>query len=212
MTGNVMADFSSRGPYLVEPNWLKPDVAAPGVRVLAGATPEPSDGSPGAYFQYLSGTSMAAPHVAGVAALLIGEHPEWTPAIVKSALMTTAGRRILKEDAFTRADPFDQGSGMIKPSDALDPGLAFTSFLPDYLAASCGTATPLIPPDECQSLADDGYSLDPSDLNLPSIAVNGLSGSKTVKRTVRAIAPDQRAMSSMSRRRRASGSRSARPA
>ena len=53
MTENVMADFSSRGPYLTEPNWIKPDITAPGVRILAGATPEPNDGSFGDLFQYL---------------------------------------------------------------------------------------------------------------------------------------------------------------
>lgn len=184
LTGNIMADFSSRGPYTTEPNWLKPDVSGPGVQVLAGSTPEPNSGATGDFFAYLSGTSMATPHVAGIAALLLEAHPDWSPAIVKSALMTTAGRRMVKEDGVTKADPFDLGSGMIIPNRANDPGLAYDSALWEYLAATCGTVTPLVVPDDCQFLADNGYSLDPSDLNLASIAVDGLIGSKTVTRTV----------------------------
>jgi subtilisin family serine protease len=184
LTGNIMADFSSRGAYTTEPNWLKPDVSAPGVQVLAGATPEPNDGTTGDFFQYLSGTSMATPHVTGIAALLLEAHPDWTPAMVKSALMTTAGRRMVKEDGVTKADPFDLGSGMIIPNRAVDPGLAYDSWLYEYLAATCGTVSPLVSPDDCTFLSDNGFSLDPSDLNLASIAVDGLIGSKTVTRTV----------------------------
>ena len=69
MTGNIMAGFSSRGPFPTVPDWIKPDVTAPGVQILAGDTPEPNDGSRGDFFQYLSGTSMSTPHVAGIAAL-----------------------------------------------------------------------------------------------------------------------------------------------
>jgi len=184
MTGDVMADFSSRGPFLTEPNWLKPDVAAPGVQILAGATPEPNDGSHGDFFQYLSGTSMATPHVTGIAALLLEAHPDWSPAIIRSALMTTAGRKTVKEDGVTKADPFDHGAGRIMPNRAVDPGLAYDAGFNDYLAASCGTATPLVSPDDCDALANGGYSLDPSDLNLASIAVDGLIGEKVVHRTV----------------------------
>lgn len=184
LTGNIMADFSSRGPYTTEANWLKPDVAGPGVQVLAGSTPEPNSGATGDFFKYLSGTSMATPHVAGIAALLLEAHPAWTPGIVKSALMTTAGRRMVKEDGVTKADPFDLGSGMIIPNRAVDPGLAYDNGFLDFLAASCGSDTPLVSPDDCTELTGIGFSTDPSDLNLASIAVDGLIGSKTVTRTV----------------------------
>jgi subtilisin family serine protease len=182
MTGDVMADFSSRGPYQ-EGNWLKPDVTAPGVQILAGFTPEPNDGSHGDFFAYLSGTSMATPHVTGIAALLREAHPDWSPAIIRSALMTTAGRGVVKEDGVTKADPFDMGAGRIMPNKAIDPGLAYDAGFNDYLAATCGTDTPLVSSDDCDDLSA-GFSLDPSNLNLPSIAVDGLIGEKVVERFV----------------------------
>ncbi len=80
-TGNLMADFSSRGPFSAEPSWIKPDVTAPGVQILAGMTARAADGSTGDFFQYLGGTSMSTPHVAGIAALLREAHPDWSPAI-----------------------------------------------------------------------------------------------------------------------------------
>ena len=185
MTGKIMADFSSRGPYPVEPNWIKPDVTAPGVRILAGNTPEPNTGIGGDFFQYLQGTSMSTPHVSGIAALIIEEHPDWSPAQVKSAIMTTARKRqVLKEDGVTPADPFDFGSGHIIPNATIDPGLTYDAALPDYIAASCGTVLPLDTPEACAALESAGYSLDPANLNLPSIGINNLIGSKTVRRTV----------------------------
>ena len=181
---NVMADFSSRGPYLTEKNWIKPDITGPGVRILAGATPEPNNGTGGDYFQYLQGTSMSTPHVSGIAALLKEAHPDWSPAQIKSALMTTARRNVVKEDGVTPADPFDMGTGYMVPNSAIDPGLTYDAGLFEYLAASCGTVTPLVSPADCGTLESLGYSSDPADLNLPSIGVWRLLGTKTVRRTV----------------------------
>jgi len=188
MTGDVMANFSSRGPYLTQQNWLKPDVTAPGVQILAGSTPEPNDGSQGDFFAYLSGTSMATPHVTGIAALLLEAHPDWSPAIIRSALMTTTSRKTVKEDGITKADPFDVGAGRIQPNKAIDPGLAYDAGLADYLAATCNTDTPLTDEEDCNTAASFGYSLDPSDLNLPSIAVDGVIGERVVRRFVTNVA------------------------
>ena len=83
-----IAEFSSRGPALANgSDLLKPDLAAPGVSILAAVAPP---GNEGRAFDLYSGTSMASPHIAGLAAFLMGVHPQWTPMMVKSALMTSA--------------------------------------------------------------------------------------------------------------------------
>jgi len=188
MTGNVMADFSSRGPFPTVRDWIKPDITAPGVNILAGATPEPNDGSFGGFFQYLSGTSMSTPHIAGVAALIREAHPDWTPAMIRSAMMTTARQNVVKEDGVTKADPFDFGAGHVEPNKAIDPGLVYDAGFLDYLAGACGTseAAGLFadPAATCASLESAGFSTDASDLNLPSIGIGELPGKQTVTRYV----------------------------
>ncbi|MGD8627170.1 MAG: S8 family serine peptidase, partial [Anaerolineae bacterium] len=114
-TPDVIADFSSRGPWLDLD--LKPDVAAPGVNILSADVPGP--------YGLKGGTSQAAPHVAGAAALLCQMHPDWTPAQVKSALMSTASQTVLDLDEETVADVLTQGAGRIDLSVAGDPGLTF---------------------------------------------------------------------------------------
>jgi subtilisin family serine protease len=135
--GDVMATFSSRGPG---GDWLKPDMAAPGVQILAGTTPTPdsvASGPPGELFQAIAGTSMSAPHVAGAGALLAALHPGWTPGQIKSALTTTATTAVVKEDKVTPTDPFDRGGGRIALDRAGTPGLSFDATAAD-LAAFAG--------------------------------------------------------------------------
>ena len=188
MTGNVMAGFSSRGPYPNVPDWIKPDITAPGVNILAGATPEPNDGSFGGYFQYLSGTSMSTPHIAGLAALIREAHPDWSPEMIKSAIMTTARQNVVKEDGLTKADPFDFGSGHVNANRTIDPGIVYDAGFNDYLAGICGTSEAenvfVNPAATCAALESAGFSTDASDLNLPSIAIGALPGTQTVHRTV----------------------------
>jgi len=181
--GNVMATFSARGPGPVA-DILKPDVTAPGVNILAGYTPETANATPGEQFAYLSGTSMSTPHVAGVAALLLQEHPDWAPSVLKSALMTTARQSVTLSDGETAASPLDFGAGHIVPNDALNPGLVYDVSNDEYDAFACGTESPLLAADRCNALADEGYSFAAADLNQPSIAVARLANERTVRRHV----------------------------
>ena len=192
--GDVMADFSSRGPVGSpgDPNIIRPDVTAPGVNILAGNTPTPETGRPGQLFQSISGTSMSSPHVAGLYALLKQAHPDWSPAVAKSALMTTARQDVVKEDGKTPADPFDFGAGHVDPGQPskrgsiFDPGIAFDAGLNEYLAYACGPY-PFIftnPAGTCSSLEAAGFSTDPSNLNIASIGIAEVAGTRTVERTI----------------------------
>jgi subtilisin family serine protease len=186
-SGNVMASFSARGPG-PEGDILKPDVTAPGVNIVAGFTPDAANATPGETFAYLSGTSMSTPHVAGVAALLLQAHPDWSPSAVKSALMTTAHQSLTRpqeeEDNGLKATPFGYGAGHIVPNDAIDPGLVFDVTDEEYDAFACGTESPLMPDERCDELEAAGFSFAGSDLNQPSIAVARLANTRTVRRRV----------------------------
>ena len=165
-----VAGFSSRGPVIADgSDILKPDITAPGVSILAaGANQEGAEGIQ----QFLSGTSMAAPHIAGLALLYLGERPLASPSEIKSALMTTA------YDTFDAVgaevtDPFVQGAGHVDPTEYFEPGLLYLNGLADWLAYIQGV----------------GYEvgvdpIDPSNLNLPSIAIGSLTAPETITRTV----------------------------
>ena len=183
--GDVMAGFSGRGPSFGDPDFLKPDVIAPGVEILGGQSPDAAFGFPGEKFQYLTGTSQSVPHVAGIAALLKESNPDWTPAEIKSALMTSARQDILKEDQVTPADSFDMGAGHIVPNSAVAPGLLFDITTDEYDSYLCTVGLERITADQCQALVDGGLDLDAHDLNLPSIAITELAATETVTRRVR---------------------------
>ena len=180
-----VAAFSSAGPAIVgDGNLIKPDLTAPGVDIVAAVSPS---GHHGNLFDGESGTSMSSPHVAGVAALLRAAHPTWTPAEVKSALMTTAGQTDNSDRPIQRngvnATPFDMGSGHIQPGDAFDPGLVYDSGPEDWIKYGCGINQIQLISDWCDTVG----SADPSDLNYPSIAVGDLPGTKTITRTVKNV-------------------------
>lgn len=181
-----IAGFSSRGHNAGAPDIIKPDLAAPGVGILAGTSPVQSGSNDGTLFGLLSGTSMASPHVAGVMALLKQAHPDWSPAMAKSALMTTARTDLFKTFGAEMADPFDIGAGAIVPSAAFHPGLVYDADLNDYQAFLCGAENQpkFIESAICDNLVSQGYSLDSSDLNLPSIGIGALMETQTVKRRV----------------------------
>ncbi len=149
--GDVLAGFSSRGPAPVDV--LKPDVGAPGVAIWAAYLDNPGGPDDGQEYTFLGGTSMASPHTAGAAALLVDLYPGWTPAQIRSALMTTATTaNTLKEDGATPTDPHDVGAGRIDVAQAANAGLVLDETSANFAAA------------------DPNASGDPSTLNLASMA------------------------------------------
>ncbi|NEA30669.1 S8 family serine peptidase [Streptomyces sp. SID13031] len=166
--GDVMTSFSSRGPG---GDFLKPDVTAPGLHILAGATPTPESpavGPPGNLYQAIAGTSMSSPHVAGAAALVLALHPTWTAGQAKSALQTTAKTTVKKPDRVTQADPFDYGSGRIDLTKAGDPGLTLDETAANYAASATD-------------------ALNRIDLNVPSVNAPTMPGLITAERTVKNV-------------------------
>ncbi|GJX24263.1 subtilisin-like protease SBT2.5 isoform X1 [Tanacetum coccineum] len=201
----MVALFSARGPNIKDYKFqdadlLKPDILAPGSLIWSSWSPNGTDEAnyEGENFAMISGTSMAAPHIAGIAALIKQKHPHWSPAAIKSALMTTsstldrAERPILAEQnsgsetmTFVPATPFDYGSGHVNPRAALDPGLVFDAGYEDYLGFLC--TTPGIDSHEIGNYTHRpcNYTLGhPYNLNTPSITVSHLVGTQTVTRTV----------------------------
>ena len=159
--GDIMADFSSRGPNPSVPGILKPDVVAPGVAVLAASMNAVE-------FESMGGTSMASPHAAGAAALLTALHPGWTPAQMQSALVSSAlAENVLKEDGSTQADPLDYGAGRINVSRAAQAGLLLEVTTKQYQDA------------------DPSLGGDPSALNLASLSNDDCPSTCSWSRTVR---------------------------
>jgi len=173
------ASFSSRGPLLASGDLLKPDLIAPGQDILAAVAPP---GNGGVDFALYSGTSMSSPHVAGLAALLKQRHPDWSPMMIKSALMTTAYDVLDGGTPAPNTNPvliFRQGAGHVTPNKAADPGLVFDSNMTDWIGFLCGTQ---LPSSYCTSRGIPVVS--PSNFNGASIAISALPGSLTVTRTV----------------------------
>ncbi|KAI3923107.1 hypothetical protein MKX01_014490 [Papaver californicum] len=180
-----MAVFSSMGPNIVAPDIIKPDITAPGVRILAAWSPVAFTQFGSVSYKFESGTSMSCPHVSAVAAIIKSHHPSWSPAAIKSAIMTTAtvtmddGTPISKNPSGSFATAFDYGSGHINPVAALDPGLIYdfnTTDIYNFLCSSPGLFPNLV---TCPNPPIPTY-----DLNYPSIGVANMNGSVTVIRTV----------------------------
>lgn len=175
----IVAASSSRGPVLADGNdVIKPDIAAPGTGIIA-AGPNAEGGEPS--YAFLSGTSMAAPHVAGLAAVYLGDRPLATPAEIKSALMTTATDTV-NADGTVSQDWFAQGAGFVNTADFLDAGVYYANGTEDWYGYLRGIGYVL--PD-----AWVGAPIDPSDLNIPSIGIGALAGTQTVTRTLTALEP-----------------------
>ncbi|XP_073314315.1 subtilisin-like protease SBT3.9 isoform X1 [Primulina huaijiensis] len=197
-----VALFSSRGPSSLSPSVLKPDIAAPGVNILASwsaaQAAQPYDDikknklSP-FHFKFESGTSMACPHVTAIVALIKTIHPKWSPAAIKSALITTAlstdeyGQPAVAEGSpYKQADPFDYGGGHIDPNKAIDPGLIFDTDTGDYTRFLCAmgyNASSITPFTRTKTACPKTTSF-LANFNLPSVTIPELKRGVTVSRTV----------------------------
>ncbi|KAF8021519.1 hypothetical protein BT93_G1841 [Corymbia citriodora subsp. variegata] len=196
----AVAYFSSRGPNSISPGILKPDIIGPGLNILAGwKSPIDNSTDKKRAFNVISGTSMSCPHLSGVVALLKSAHPDWSPAAIKSAILTTAatsnakGQPILDE-ARRPASIFATGAGYVNVSKAVDPGLIYDTELTDYVPYLCGlnysdNDVSLIVGKEvsCSSIE----SIPDYQLNYPSITLYfvHLGSNVSVKRTVRNVGP-----------------------
>ncbi|KAH0896399.1 hypothetical protein HID58_045967 [Brassica napus] len=136
-----VASFSSRGPNTIAVDLLKPDITAPGVEILAAYSPlgSPTEDIDQRHVKYsvLSGTSMSCPHVTGVAAYIKTFHPDWSPAVIQSAIMTTAWS-MNASDTGVASTEFAYGAGHVDPIAALNPGLVYELDKADHITFLCG--------------------------------------------------------------------------
>ncbi|WZZ59844.1 hypothetical protein YC2023_059951 [Brassica napus] len=194
--GTKVATFSSRGPNSISPAILKPDIGAPGVSILAATSPDSNSSAGG--FDILAGTSMAAPVISGVVALLKAMHPDWSPAAFRSAIVTTAwrtdpfGEQIFAEGSSRKvADPFDYGGGLVNPEKAADPGLIYDMGPKDYIIYLCSAGYNDSSISQLVGQVTVCSNPKPSvlDVNLPSLTIPNLKEEVNLTRTVTNVGP-----------------------
>ncbi|XP_022954879.1 subtilisin-like protease SBT2.4 [Cucurbita moschata] len=202
----TVSRFSSRGPDYMNMNRtvadvLKPDILAPGHQIWAAWSPlsvtEPL--LKGYQFALMSGTSMAAPHIVGIAALIKQKNPSWTPSMIASAMSTTATKYDMNGDLIQAegfnihrlypSTPFDLGAGLVKPTNALDPGLVFPAEYEDYINFLCSLpGDPAVIKNttggQCNASEPQPH---PADLNLPSVTISSLVGHQVLHRRVKNV-------------------------
>lgn len=206
--------WSSRGPSVFLTSLINPSITAPGAHIEAAISPLSGYQAEGQLYTALgSGTSGASPLVAGAMALVKQAHPDWSAAMIQSAVMTTARQNVTAAQG-GQANPFQMGNGYLSVNgdpkvcagmvgkkkqkcerknpfhpdgvkgSVVDPGLVFDAGFYDYLGFMCDTNFGVVSEGFCQSLSDNGVEVIGSNLNMPSIAVPKVVGNQTVPRTV----------------------------
>ncbi|KAE7996009.1 hypothetical protein FH972_000758 [Carpinus fangiana] len=198
--------YSARGPdpednFLDDADIMKPNLVAPGNFIWSAWSSLGTDSVEflGENFAMMSGTSMAAPHVAGLAALVKQKFPSFSPSAIASALSTTAslydknGGPIMAQRAYANPDlnqspatPFDMGSGFVNATAALNPGLIFDSSYDEYMQFLCGIngSASVVLNYTGQNCWVYNSTISGADLNLPSITIAKLNQSKSIQRSV----------------------------
>uniref|UniRef100_A0A0D9WFR5 Subtilisin-like protease n=1 Tax=Leersia perrieri TaxID=77586 RepID=A0A0D9WFR5_9ORYZ len=200
----IVAAFSSRGPSAASPGVPKPDIMAPGLNILAAWPSQvPVDGNKNGgesyTFNVISGTSMATPHIAGVVALIKKIHPDWSPAMIRSAIMTTSTAvdnlgHVIMDEEHRNASYYSVGAGQVDPAKAIDPGLVYDLAAADYAAYICGllgeVSLRTITGDSGATCSAAG-SVAEAELNYPAIIVPFRAGMAAfvVNRTVTNVGP-----------------------
>ncbi|XP_010441875.1 PREDICTED: subtilisin-like protease SBT2.3 [Camelina sativa] len=221
--GGLNANFSDRAPKVMyysargpdpednlfnDADILKPNLVAPGNSIWGAWSSASTDSTEfiGEKCAMMSGTSMAAPHVAGVAALIKQTYPQFTPSQIASALSTTAllydnkGSPIMAQRSFSNPDqslytatPFDMGNGFVNATAALNPGLIFDTSFEDYMSFLCGIngSDPVVFNYTGLHCSATNTTISGFDLNMPSITVSTLNGTQIFQRSVRNIAGNE---------------------
>ncbi|KAH9297678.1 hypothetical protein KI387_029360, partial [Taxus chinensis] len=181
----IVALFSSRGYNPITMDILKPDITAPGVDILASwaknssITGYPED-TRHPDFNIISGTSMSCPHASGAAGFVKSYHHDWSPAAIRSSLMTTAftmdATLAGNEDA-----EFGYGAGQINPVKAVNPGLVYDAGVDDYIKFLCSqgyndTTLRLVTGDRSSCGSVEPSKTGARELNYPSIMVVTIPG------------------------------------
>ncbi|CAH8275941.1 unnamed protein product [Arabidopsis lyrata] len=223
IAGGQNANFSNRAPKIMyysargpdpedslfnDADILKPNLVAPGNSIWGAWSSAATESTEfeGESFAMMSGTSMAAPHVAGVAALVKQKFRKFSPSSIASALSTTSvlfdnkGEAIMAQRAYANPDqtlspatPFDMGNGFVNATAALDPGLIFDTSFEDYMSFLCGIngSAPVVFNYTGKNCLLSNATISGADLNLPSITVSRLNNTRTIQRLMTNIAGNE---------------------
>ncbi|PNX76583.1 subtilisin-like serine protease, partial [Trifolium pratense] len=191
----TVVSFSSRGPSQESPGILKPDIIGPGVNILAAWAISVDNELPP--YNIVSGTSMSCPHLSGIAALIKSSHPDWSPAAIKSAIMTTAntvnlGGTPIVDQRLLPADVFATGAGHVNPVKANDPGLVYDIQPEDYVPYLCGlgySEREIEVIVQWKVKCSDVKSIPEAQLNYPSFSILLGSESQFYTRTLTNVGP-----------------------